>query len=91
MLVQCSLGKKIHKSSILYDLLGNDTESLVSCPCNSSENCFSFEDSGTEICGCKPGYIQQMDNQDNQMCTGNIIFRVTLAMPIFTMKFTCRY
>ena len=43
--------------------LDDTTENLVPCPCNSSENCFTFDDNGTEVCGCRPGYEQQMDNQ----------------------------
>ena len=51
--------------------IGNTTTNLVPCPCNSSENCFTFEDdNGTEICGCKPGYELQMNNQSAQTCIG---------------------
>ena len=50
--------------------IGNAPENVVACPCNTSGNCFSFEVNGTEICGCFPGYISQLDDQGNQVCTG---------------------
>ena len=60
--------------NIVWFSIGNATKYLVPCPCNSSENCFTFEDdNGTEICGCKPGYEQQMTNQNGQICTGIIL------------------
>ena len=50
--------------------IGSAPENIVSCPCNSSESCFCFDDNVTEICGCFLGYEQQMDSQ---MCTGGLL------------------
>ena len=59
--------------------IGNATINLVPCPCNSSENCFTFEDdNSTEMCGCKPGYEYQMTNQSGQMCTGIIMIIIII-------------
>ena len=67
----------LHGCNIYYSAwfsIGNSTTNLVPCPCNSSENCFSFEDdNGTEICSCISGYELQMTNQNGQVCTGIII------------------
>ena len=58
----------------------NTAENLhvVPCPCNSSENCFSFNDNGTEIlCSCLLGYEQQVDIQGNEICTGMIVLIIS--------------
>ena len=51
-------------------LLDDTAKNVVPCPCNSPENCFSFDDNGIEICNCLPGYEQQVDIQGNETCTG---------------------
>ena len=55
-------------------IIGNSSENLVPCPCNSSGNCFPFEDNGAEMCGCFPGYKRHMDGEGNQICIGIINF-----------------
>ena len=69
----------VYNNFLVGSFVGNAPESLVSCPCNSSESCFSFEDSGTELCGCLPGYIRKMDNQ---LCTG-MISQFFVALELF--------
>ena len=54
---------------VLYDL-DDTTKNLIPCPCNSSESCFSFNNNGIEMCGCLPGYVRQIDDQNNETCTG---------------------
>ena len=49
-------------------ILGNVTEALPPCPCNSSKNCFSVEQNGIEVCGCFPGY--ELDGESNETCLG---------------------
>ena len=51
---------------MFWFIVGNATKILLFCPCNS-EDCSSFDDDGTEVCGCRPGYEQHIDNQS---CTG---------------------
>ena len=38
---------------------------------------------GIEMCGCKPGYIRQMNSQGNEICTG-----IAIYMQIFSDNIT---
>ena len=50
--------------------LDDTSENLVPCPCNSPESCFSFDNNGTEVCGCYRGYVRQLDSET---CTGMML------------------
>ena len=74
-------------NNVLSLYLDDTTENLIPCPCNSSERCFSFNNTGIEMCGCFPGYARQIiDGQGNETCTGMFLSNNLITINIIIMS-----